>query len=132
MNGYVIEDVTDPNDPTKVVLQKGKQVVNFSVLRDDGKTASGCWIYSGCFNEQGNNMARRDTSDPDGVGVYPKWAFSWPLNRRVLYNRASCDLAGKPWDPSRNSSSGTAPNGRATMCPTLRRPPSRTWSARSS
>ena len=101
INGYVIEDVTDPNDPTKVVLQKGKQVVNFSVLRDDGKTASGCWIYSGCFNEQGNNMARRDTSDPDGVGVYPKWAFSWPLNRRVLYNRASCDLAGKPWDPSR-------------------------------
>jgi formate dehydrogenase major subunit len=101
MNGYVVEDVTDPNDPSKVVLQKGKQVVNFSVLRDDGKTASGCWIYSGCFNEQGNNMARRDTSDPDGVGVYPKWAFSWPLNRRVLYNRASCDLAGKPWDPTR-------------------------------
>jgi len=101
MNGYVIEDVTDPNDTTKVVLQKGKQVANFSVLRDDGKTASGCWIYSGCFNEQGNNMARRDTSDPDGVGVYPKWAFSWPLNRRVLYNRASCDIAGKPWDPSR-------------------------------
>jgi formate dehydrogenase major subunit len=101
MNGYVLEDVTDPNDPTKVVLQKGKQVVNFSVLRDDGKTASGCWIYSGCFNEQGNNMARRDTSDPDGVGVYPKWAFSWPLNRRVLYNRASCDLTGKPWDSSR-------------------------------
>ena len=101
MNGYVVEDVTDPNDPTKVVLQKGKQVVNFSVLRDDGKTASGCWVYSGCFNEQGNNMARRDTSDPDGVGVYPKWAFSWPLNRRVLYNRASCDLTGRPWDPSR-------------------------------
>jgi len=101
MNGFVLEDVTDPNDPTKVVLQKGKQVANFSVLRDDGKTASGCWIYSGCFNEQGNNMARRDTSDPDGVGVYPKWAFSWPLNRRVLYNRASCDIAGKPWDPSR-------------------------------
>jgi formate dehydrogenase major subunit len=101
MNGFVLEDVTDPNDPAKVVLQKGKLVANFSVLRDDGKTASGCWIYSGCFNEQGNNMARRDTSDPDGVGVYPKWAFSWPLNRRVLYNRASCDLAGKPWDASR-------------------------------
>jgi formate dehydrogenase major subunit len=23
------------------------------------------------------------------------------MNRRVLYNRASCDLEGKPWDPSR-------------------------------
>ena len=30
-----------------------------------------------------------------------KWAFSWPANRRILYNRASADLNGKPWDPSR-------------------------------
>ena len=46
-------------------------------------------------------MARRDTTDPDDTGVYPKWAFSWPANRRILYNRASADLNGKPWDPSR-------------------------------
>ncbi len=46
-------------------------------------------------------MARRDTYDPDNTGVYPKWAFSWPANRRILYNRASADMQGKPWDPTR-------------------------------
>jgi formate dehydrogenase major subunit len=101
MNGYVIEDVTDPNDPTHVVLQKGKQVASFAVLRDDGKTACGCWVYSGCYNEAGNNMARRDNSDPDDAGFYLNWAFAWPLNRRILYNRASADLSGQPWDPTR-------------------------------
>ena len=101
LNGYVVETVYDQADPTKVVLEKGKQVVNFSVLRDDGTTACGCWIYSGCFNEAGNNMARRDNTDPDDTGAYPNWSFSWPLNRRILYNRASADLQGNPWDPSR-------------------------------
>ena len=74
---------------------------SFAALRDDGKTACGCWIYSGCFNEAGNNMARRDNSDPDDTGAFPKWAWSWPANRRILYNRASADIDGKPWDPSR-------------------------------
>jgi formate dehydrogenase major subunit len=101
LNGYATEDITDPNDPTKVVIAKGKQLVNFSVLRDDGKTSSGCWIYSGCFNEAGNNMARRDNSDPDNAGVFPNWAWAWPLNRRIIYNRASADVEGNPWDPSR-------------------------------
>src|SRR5207248_10204034 len=43
----------------------------------------------------------RGTDDPSGLGVYPNWAWSWPANRRVMYNRASCDPAGKPWDPER-------------------------------
>ena len=64
INGYAIETVTDPADPTKVLVEKGKQVAGFAQLRDDGTTACGCWIYSGCFNENGNNMARRDNSDP--------------------------------------------------------------------
>jgi len=101
LNGYATEDITDPNDPTKVLLQKGKQVASFAALRDDGKTASGCWIYSGCYSEAGNNMARRDTSDPDSTGLYPKWSWSWPLNRRIMYNRASADTNGNPWDPDR-------------------------------
>src|SRR5262245_49054869 len=101
INGYVVEDVADPNDPTRIVLQKGKQVPNFAVLRDDGKTAAGCWIYSGCFTEAGNMMARRDNTDPDDTGAFPNWTFSWPANRRILYNRASADMNGKPWDPSR-------------------------------
>ena len=70
INGYVVADVPDPADATKLVLQKGKQVPSFAVLRDDGSTACGCWIYAGCFTEAGNNMARRDTSDPDNTGAY--------------------------------------------------------------
>ena len=101
MNGYVVTDVFDPNDPTKKILEKGKQVSSFAALRDDGSTACGNWIFSGCFTEAGNMMARRDNTDPDDTGAYSKWAFSWPANRRILYNRASCDINGKSWDPSR-------------------------------
>jgi formate dehydrogenase major subunit len=103
INGYAIEAVYDPTDPTKVLVEKGKQVLGFAQLRDDGTTSSGCWIYSGCFNENGNNMARRDTTDPDDAGFYSKWAFSWPANRRILYNRASADMNGQPWDPTRKT-----------------------------
>ncbi|RAI38796.1 formate dehydrogenase-N subunit alpha [Rhodoplanes roseus] len=101
LNGSAVVDITDPNDPTKVVVAKGKQLVSFAALRDDGKTACGCWIYSGCFTEAGNQMARRDNSDPDDTGAFGKWSWSWPVNRRILYNRASADVSGKPWDPSR-------------------------------
>ena len=41
---------------------------------------------------------------------YPGWDWSWPANRRVLYNRASCDLDGKPWDATRNKCGGTRPS----------------------
>ncbi len=43
----------------------------------------------------------RITADPMGLGQFHQWAFSWPANRRVMYNRASADAAGKPWDPKR-------------------------------
>ena len=101
INGYVVADVADPNDPTKLILQKGKQVPAFAALRDDGSTAAGCWIYTGCYTEAGNQMARRDNSDPDETGAFSKWAFSWPANRRILYNRSSADMDGNPWDASR-------------------------------
>ncbi len=101
MNGYAVSDVADPNDPSKKLLEAGKQVPGFAALRDDGSTAAGCWIYSGSYTEEGNKMARRDNTDPDATGAYPNWTFSWPANRRILYNRASCDINGRPWDPSR-------------------------------
>ncbi len=82
-------------------LNTGKQLDSFSQLKDDGSTACGCWIYSGSWTEAGNLMARRDNHDPSGKGITPGWSFSWPVNRRVLYNRASCDVNGKPWDPKR-------------------------------
>ncbi|VEB91894.1 formate dehydrogenase-O, major subunit [Citrobacter koseri] len=46
-------------------------------------------------------MARRDNSDPSGLGNTLGWAWAWPLNRRILYNRASADPQGNPWDPKR-------------------------------
>jgi len=101
INGKALATVYDTADPTKVVAEAGKLLPGFAALRDDGSTACGCWVYSGCFNENGNNMARRDTSDPDETGAYSKWTFSWPANRRILYNRASADINGKPWDSSR-------------------------------
>ena len=101
INGYAIGAVYDPTDATKVLVEPGKQLASFAQLRDDGSTSAGCWIYTGCFTEAGNTMARRDNSDPDEAGFYSKWAFSWPANRRILYNRASADMNGQPWDPSR-------------------------------
>lgn len=101
MNGYVVADVPDPNDPTKKLLEAGKQVATFGVLRDDGSTACGNWIYGGSYTEAGNMMARRDNSDPDDTGAFLKWAFAWPANRRIIYNRASADINGKPWDETR-------------------------------
>ena len=84
-----------------VDLETGKQLNGFGELKDDGSTACGNWIYSGCWTEGGNQMSRRGQADPTGLGLYPQWAWSWPANRRILYNRASTDSAGKPWDETR-------------------------------
>ena len=101
INGYTVEPIPDGSDPTKVATPAGRQISSFAELRDDGKTACACWIYAGCFTEQGNIMARRVSEDPDERGIAPLWGFAWPANRRILYNRASCDPDGKPWDPKR-------------------------------
>jgi len=101
ISGYAIADVTDPADATKVLARAGEQVAGFALLRDDGSTACGNWIYSGCFGPTGNLTARRDTADPSALGIYPGWGFAWPANRRILYNRASAAPDGKPFDPSR-------------------------------
>jgi formate dehydrogenase major subunit len=98
-NGKALVDLTDPKDPTKVVLPAGQQVPSFAALRDDGSTSCGCWIYSGAWTQAGNQMARRDNSDPWGIGQTLNWAWAWPVNRRILYNRASSDPAGKSWNP---------------------------------
>ena len=100
-NGKALKDLPDPKDPTKVLVKEGQQLDGYAQLRDDGTTACGCWLFSGSFTEKGNMMARRDNADPSGLGNTPNWAYSWPANRRIMYNRASCDPTGKPWDPNR-------------------------------
>ena len=99
INGKALSDLEDPK--TKQELKTGQQLPGFAWLKDDGTTSSGNWLYCGSWTEAGPLLARRGTEDPSGLGIYPNWGWSWPMNRRVLYNRASCDLDGKPWDPSR-------------------------------
>lgn len=97
-NGYALADLYD--DSGKLIAKKGQLLSDFGMLRDDGTTASYCWIFAGSWTEAGNQMARRDNTDT-GLGNTPGWAWAWPANRRVLYNRASADPAGNPWDPKR-------------------------------
>jgi formate dehydrogenase-N alpha subunit len=82
-------------------IADGTQVSGFGELKDDGTTLCGNWLYSGSFTEAGNMMDRRGQEDPSGLGFYHGYAWNWPANRRVLYNRASADAEGRPWDPSR-------------------------------
>ena len=101
LNGKALVDLPDPADPSKVLRRAGQQVAGFGELRDDGSTSSGCWIFAGSWTEAGNQMARRDNSDPTHIGNTLNWAWAWPANRRVLYNRASCNPSGKPWNKDR-------------------------------
>ena len=101
-SGRALTNLVDPKDASKVLRKAGEQLAGFAELRDDGSTISGCWIYAGAWSQAGNLMARRDNSDPTGIGQTLNWAWAWPANRRVLYNRASCDLAGKPFNPRRS------------------------------
>lgn len=126
-NGYALEDVKDADG--NVVVKKGELLSSFAQLRDDGTTASSCWIYAGQWTPKGNQMANRDNSDPSDLGNTLGWAFAWPLNRRIIYNRASADLSGKPWNPKRQlvkwngknwnyvdvADYGTAPPGSPVM-----------------
>ncbi len=96
INGYHTRNTDDG--------KKGDIVVNFTKLKDDGSTACGNWLYSGYWypadDGEGHVMPatkRRGQKDPGGLGIYPYWAFSWPVNRRIIYNRCSADPDGKPW-----------------------------------
>ena len=75
-----------------VDLTTGRAVNNYLDLKADGSTACGCWIYSGVYADEVNQAARRKPHDEHG-----EWGWTWPMNRRVLYNRASADLQGRPW-----------------------------------
>jgi len=99
INGKALADLEDP--VTKAQIKAGQQLPGFAWLKDDGTTSCGNWLYCGSWTEAGAMIQRRGTEDPSGLGIYPNWAWSWPSNRRVMYNRASCDTDGKPWDVSR-------------------------------
>jgi formate dehydrogenase major subunit len=99
VNGYATQDITDKDG--KVVYKKGQALNTFGHMTDDGKTAGGCWIYTGVTVEGpdgklvNKSNLRKPAEDKDYLAH--GWGFSWPANRRILYNRASADLKGKPW-----------------------------------
>jgi formate dehydrogenase major subunit len=74
----------------------GKALSAYTQLKADGSTRCGCWIYCGVFKDEQNQAARRKRGD-DQHWVAPEWGWAWPDNRRIIYNRASADPAGKPW-----------------------------------
>lgn len=91
LNGYDVK--------TKKLLK------GYADLQADGSTACGIWIFSGYYNNNDapldpmkQPMTRRSKEDPTGLGLYPNWSFAWPANRRILYNRASADPKGRPWN----------------------------------
>jgi formate dehydrogenase major subunit len=99
INGVATEDITDKDG--KVVYKKGQPLNTFAHLTDDGKTTSGCWIYTGVTIEGAdgklvNKAAGRKPADEKDYLAHG-WGFAWPANRRIIYNRASADLQGKPW-----------------------------------
>jgi formate dehydrogenase major subunit len=75
-----------------------QHLTGFAELKDDGSTTCASWIYCGVFPSPDRNLAKRREPDPSGViGAHLNWGWAWPANRRVLYNRASADLDGRPW-----------------------------------
>jgi len=101
INGYALVDIL--NDDGTVKYKKGELLSTFGHLKADGTTSSSNWLYTQSYTEAGNNMARRDNTDyhPAGIGLYSKWSWCWPVNRRIIYNRASVDLDGKPFAPEK-------------------------------
>ncbi len=94
INGYFLKDT----EIKGTLYQKGDLVPSFAFLQDDGSTSSGNWLYCNSYTEKGNMLARRSLEDPSGIGLYPEWSWCWPVNRRIIYNRASVDAQGQPWD----------------------------------
>ena len=101
INGKALADLHDPADESKILRASGRQLDGFAELRADGSTSCGNWLHSGVYTEAGNLAQRRSTADPTGLGMFHGWGFSWPANRRIMYNRASADAQGKAWDPKR-------------------------------
>ena len=111
INGYTVAD--------------GKGLASFATLQADGSTACGVWIYTGYFagfyeqpdpadptkkvkvasmdpskmktGSRNNEDKPLDEGMP-AVGGYLGWSWAWPLNRRIIYNRCSCDAKGVPYN----------------------------------
>ncbi len=108
---------------------------SYTELKADGSTRCGCWIYAG-VNADGVNQANRRKPGSQQNWVAQEWAWAWPSNRRILYNRASADPEGRPWserkayvwwDPDAGKWTGhDVPDFQATKSPSFRAEPDAT------
>jgi formate dehydrogenase-N alpha subunit len=126
INGRAIADVMSPPNPKDpkaaptVLVKAGDQLPGFGLLRDDGSTACGNWIYSGVWTQAGNNSARRDTADPSGwasirTGASPgRPTGEFSITVQAHHPRASRGI------PSGGASPGMVPPGQAWTCRTSR------------
>jgi formate dehydrogenase major subunit len=99
---YPTEGPYDEPDAESVLREingwdaEGDALPSYLPLENDGSTTCGCWIYAGCYADETNQTARRKPGSEQSW-VAPEWAWAWPMNRRIIYNRASADPEGKPW-----------------------------------
>ena len=98
----------------------GALIGGFASLVSTGAHACGNWLHCNMYTGAGwatpppghgltvpagvNKTKNRDTT-PNPIRAYPGWAWCWPVNRRIIYNRASVrprnsggQPAGAPWD----------------------------------
>lgn len=116
INGYFLKDTMVKGK----LFKAGSLVPSFAYLQADGSTCSGNWLYCNSVSDKENKLMRRGTSDPTGLGFYHNWSWCWPVNRRIVYNRASVDEKGRPfaedkpviwWDPLGEKWLGDVPDG---------------------
>lgn len=90
-------------------VRTNQPLSSFTELQDDGTTACGAWIYTGIYANGRNHAARRQGDD----WVSLDWGFSWPANRRQMYNRCAADVQGNPWAKEARLAQEHARPGRA-------------------
>ncbi|MEW9550517.1 formate dehydrogenase [Nonomuraea sp. NPDC050783] len=109
--------------------EHGEPLPGYAALRADGSTSCGCWIYCGVYKDGVNQAARRKPAEEQNW-IAAEWAWAWPDNRRLMYNRASARPDGRPWserkklvwwDPAQGRWTGyDVPDFEATKAPGYR------------
>jgi hypothetical protein len=132
INGRAIADVMSPPNPKDpkaaptVLVKAGDQLPGFG-------HAARRWFHRlrqldlfRCVDTGRQQFGAPRHADPSGLGIYQNWGFSWPANRRILYNRAGASPEGKPWDPKRRGIAWNGTAWAAWTCPTSHQPWGRT------
>jgi formate dehydrogenase major subunit len=74
----------------------GGYISKYQELEADGSTSCGSWLHCGIYADGVNQTARRKPRGEQNW-IAPEWAWAWPANTRLLYNRAAADPDGNPW-----------------------------------